>query len=237
MGNSSTVSKASRANLVNNNQSKPTSPKKQNGMMSTLEEGIKEGDLSDITVGTGETLGGIYGLREILKRIPTNKGKIGFVKNLLSKGLEYVPGGRTAKKIGSTPLPGGKLLDKRPALYAPLVAGSLGAEQAAEEIDRVRGKTPDVTYADLGANIFGASPEQIQPAESINKNNIVNVKNTDEEIPIGFEKITRPVRSDATETEDTTEDTKTETTESKVEEELPIISTDDGSSTDVAAVN
>ena len=207
------------------------------GGSGTLEEGIKEGDLSDITVGTGETLGGIYGLREILKRIPTNKGKIGFVKNLLSKGLEYVPGGRTAKKIGSTPLPGGKLLDKRPALYAPLVAGSLGAEQAAEEIDRVRGKTPDVTYADLGANIFGASPEQIQPAESINKNNIVNVKNTDEEIPIGFEKITRPVRSDATETEDTTEDTKTETTESKVEEELPIISTDDGSSTDVAAVN
>ena len=45
------------------------------------------------------------------------------------------------------------------------------------------------------------------------------------------------MRSDATETEDTTADTKTETTESKVEEELPIISTDDGSSTDVAAVN
>lgn len=42
MGNSSTASKASRANLINNKSSRPVSPKKQNGMMSTLEDGIKK---------------------------------------------------------------------------------------------------------------------------------------------------------------------------------------------------
>ena len=79
----------------------------------TLEQGIREGDLSEIVAGTGETLGGIQGLRTILNRIPTKKGKIGFVKNLLSKGLEYVPGGRTVKKLRSTPLPGAKFFDER----------------------------------------------------------------------------------------------------------------------------
>ena len=133
---------------------------------SNLEEGIRTGDASEMYSGTAETVGGIYALTELLKRLG-GKTKAGKAVRGIGQLLENVPGGQSFKKLVKNKLPFQETVTK-PYVFAPLAATNLAAEQAIEEtIDK--GKPPTQTYMDLlrisgrDQNMFKVDPRFLEP--------------------------------------------------------------------------
>ena len=127
-----------------------------------IKEGIEEGDVSKTFVGTGETLGGLYSLREIIRRLPAKSRSTAILK-AINKGLDYIPGGKLARTLSKKRLPGEQIFRDNPSLAVPSLIGLYGGEQAIDQIaDVSRGKPADATLQEV-ANIFNVSPEVLQP--------------------------------------------------------------------------
>tara|TARA_R100001443_G_scaffold46408_1_gene59253 strand:+ start:1 stop:2892 length:2892 start_codon:yes stop_codon:yes gene_type:complete len=127
-----------------------------------IKEGIEEGDVSKTFVGTGETLGGLYSLREIIRRLPAKSRSTAILK-AINKGLDYIPGGKLTRTLSKKRLPGEQTFRDNPSLAVPSLVGLYGGEQAIDQMaDVSRGKPPDAMVQEI-ANIFNVSPEALQP--------------------------------------------------------------------------